>query len=87
MKALLAERSTAGLTDISKGARKRRKIAHQRQAVWNCVGDDIQQQVIDLALTLDEDTTVLSPQRTGSAVHGKEALFRVGSYGLPAVEG
>src|SRR3546814_20877005 len=49
--------------------------------VWNRICDDIQQQIIDMAL----DTTDLSPRELAVRVR-REALLRVGSHGLPYVE-
>jgi putative transposase len=52
--------------------------------VWNRIGDDIQEQIIEMAL---EDERPISAPRTGGALHRREALLRVGSHGLPAAQG
>ncbi len=50
--------------------------------VWNRIGEDVQQQIVEMAL----EQTELSP-RAGGALHRREALLRVRSHGLPAAEG
>ncbi len=49
--------------------------------VWNRIGNDIQQQIVEMAL----DESELSP-RVGCALYRREALLRVGIDGLPASE-
>ena len=47
--------------------------------VWNRIGRDIQDQIVEMAL---EETA-----RAGGALHRREALLRVGIHGLSPVEG
>src|ERR1700674_4486960 len=51
--------------------------------IWNRIPDDVRRQIIDLALELPE----LSPRELAGAVHRREEVFCLGSFGLSAAEG